>query len=48
MRSPCSSRIRDEANPPINACLTLAGSAPARDANRSASPTASIVNATMI
>src|SRR5438445_438050 len=33
MRSPCTSRIRDEAKPPINAWPTSAGSAPAVDAN---------------
>src|SRR4029450_15139 len=46
--SPCTSRIFDEANPPINACRTLAGSAPALAANSNASPTASMFNATMI
>ena len=40
--------MREEANPPISACRTLAGSAPALEANSSASPTASIVSATMI
>ena len=48
MRSPCTSRMREAANPPISACRTLAGSAPAFEANSRASPTASIVNATMI
>ncbi len=48
MRSPCTSRMRDEANPPISAWRTLAGSAPAFEANSSASPTASMVSATMI
>ena len=48
MRSPCTSRMRDEANPPISAWRTFAGSAPAFDANSSASPTASMVSATMI
>ena len=40
--------MRDEANPPISASLTFAGSAPARAANSNASPTASMVSATMI
>ena len=40
--------MRDEAKPPISAWRTLAGSAPALAANSSASPTASIVSATMI
>ncbi len=48
MRSPCTSSIRDDAKPPISACLTLPGSAPAFAASSSASPTASIVSATMI
>ena len=48
IRSPWISRIFDDANPPISACRTLPGSAPAFDANSSASPTASIVSATMI
>jgi len=42
------SSTREEANPPINACRNLAGSAPALAASTSASPIASIVNATMI
>ena len=37
MRSPCTSSMRDAAKPPISACRTLAGSAPALDANSSAS-----------
>src|SRR5437762_379159 len=48
MRSPCTSRMREAAKPPISACRTLAGSAPALEANSKASPTASIVSATMI
>ena len=48
MRSPCTSRMRDEAKPPMSALRTMAGSAPALEANSSASPTASMVSATMI
>src|SRR6516225_6309626 len=48
MRSPCTSRMRELAKPPISAARTFAGSAPALDANKSASPTASIVRATII
>ena len=48
MRSPCTSRMREAAKPPISACRTLAGSAPAFEANSSASPTASMFSATMI
>ena len=40
--------MREEAKPPISAWRTFAGSAPAFAAYRSASPTASIVSATMI
>jgi hypothetical protein len=46
--SPWTSRILDAAKPPISACLTLAGSAPALAAKTSASPTASMFKATMI
>ena len=48
MRSPCTSRIFDEAKPPISASRTLAGSAPFFAANNSASATAWIFRATMI
>ena len=48
MRSACTSRILDEAKPPSSASRTRAGSAPAREANSSASPTASMFSATMI
>ena len=48
MRSPCTSRIFEDAKPPISAWRTLAGSAPAFEANTKASPTASMVRATMI
>jgi hypothetical protein len=40
--------MRDAAKPPISAWRTRAGSAPALEAKTSASPTASIVRATMI
>jgi len=40
--------MRELAKPPINAVRTRAGSAPALEANSSASPTASMVSATMI
>ena len=42
------SRIREWAKPPSSAWRTLPGSTPAFDASSSASPTASIVRATMI
>src|SRR3981081_2137388 len=48
MRSPCTSSMREAAKPPISAWRTLAGSAPIFEANSSASPTASMVSATMI
>jgi hypothetical protein len=48
MRSPCTSRMRLLAKPPISAWRTLAGSAPALLANSSASATASMLSATMI
>jgi dipeptidyl-peptidase-4 len=48
IRSPCTSSIFELAKPPINASRTFAGSAPALDANTSASATASIFNATII
>jgi len=48
MRSPCTSRMREAANPPSRACLTLLGSAPALEANTRASATASSVRAAMI
>ena len=48
MRSPCTSRMRLAAKPPISAWRTLAGSAPALLANTSASPTAAMFSATMI
>ncbi|RMS66728.1 hypothetical protein ALP65_04559 [Pseudomonas aeruginosa] len=48
MRSPCTSRIREEAKPPISASRTLAGSAPLRAANSRASATAWMFSATMI
>ena len=41
IRSPCTSRIFEDAKPPINAWRILAGSAPALEANNSASDTAS-------
>ncbi len=40
--------MRDAANPPISAWRTRAGSAPIFEAKRSASPTASMLSATMI
>ena len=48
IRSPWTSSTREEAKPPINASRTFAGSAPALAASTSASPTASMFNATMI
>jgi hypothetical protein len=48
IRSPCTSSTRDDANPPMSACRTFAGSAPIFDANSSASATASMLSATMI
>ena len=48
MRSPCTSKMRLAAKPPISAWRTLAGSAPALAANSRASPTASMLSATMI
>jgi phytoene/squalene synthetase len=37
-RSPCTSRTREDANPPISAWRTFAGSAPALDANSAPRP----------
>ena len=48
MRSPCTSRMRLAAKPPISAWRTLAGSAPALLAKTSASLTAAMFSATMI
>ena len=47
MRWPCTSRMRDAANPPCNASRTFAGSAPARFASARASATAPMVRPTM-
>jgi len=43
MRSPWTSRMREEAKPPISACRTLAGSAPAFEAKEQPLATASMV-----
>ncbi|MNZ99984.1 hypothetical protein D3C78_1193290 [compost metagenome] len=48
MRSACTSRIFEEAKPPISASRTLAGSAPFLAANSRASLTAWMFRATMI